>query len=643
MLGSILEIIDNDVIVDLAIDITKQPNIVGLHVIFEDNNKMIVGEIENVNRETMKVKIVGEFVAGKFMPGINSRPSFNANIRIVDMNELASLLGPQQTTDNTLFLGYSNVYDKYRINVEINPFFSNHFAILGNSGSGKSFTVASIFQSLFEKNNPPFGANIFMFDAYGEYTRAFGGIHDLDNRLNYKVYTTDIEDKSGTPILKIPLWLMDVDDLALLLDVSTPNQLPIIEKTLKLVPVLLGNNPNAIKHKNDIIARALQEILLSGDESTKIRDQITAILTKFNTAELNLESKIVEPGYVRTLKQCLFIDKTGKMQEMELVTKFISTFINDNLVLDMPSDKSFYTLKDLEQAMEFALISEGMLKSNRVYDLANVLLVRLHAIANGPVGTYFSYPRYIDKPNFIMDLVSMNGAKCQVVNFNISYVDDRIAKVITKIISRMLFTQALVMKKRGSMPYHIIIEEAHRYVQKDADTEILGYNIFERITKEGRKYGTILGLITQRPSELSDTVVSQCANFIVLKMSHPKDLNYIKTMVPNVSEEIIEKLKNLKPGNCVAFGQAFKIPLNARVEAPDPPPLSDNVDMVKQWHTLVNLTEENKPVATANVAQPTNNGNPVLMNNQQQVSAVPNPQVAPVPNQIPSGQKNPFE
>ena len=124
MLGSVIEIIDNDVVVDLAIDITKQPNIVGLHVIFEDNNKKIVGEIENVNRETMKVKIVGEFVAERFIPGINSRPSFNANIRIVDMNELASLLGSQQTTDKTLFLGYSNVYDKYRINASHIPHFT---------------------------------------------------------------------------------------------------------------------------------------------------------------------------------------------------------------------------------------------------------------------------------------------------------------------------------------------------------------------------------------------------------------------------------------------------------------------------------------------------------------------------------------
>ena len=90
---------------------------------------------------------------------------------------------------------------------------------------------------------------------------------------------------------------------------------------MKLVPVLKGNSQSVIQYKNDIIARAIEDILLSGATSTKIRDQVIAILTKFNTEELNLESKIIQPGYVRTLKQCLYIDKSGKLQEIELLER----------------------------------------------------------------------------------------------------------------------------------------------------------------------------------------------------------------------------------------------------------------------------------------------------------------------------------
>lgn len=178
----------------------------------------------------------------------------------------------------------------------------------------------------------------------------------------------------------------------------------------------------------------------------------------------------------------------------------------------------------------------------------------------------------------------MNNSKCQIVNFNINYIDDRLAKVITKILSKMLFNMAVENPSRGSMPFHIIIEEAHRYVQKDTDTEILGYNIFDRITKEGRKYGVILGLITQRPSELSDTAISQCSNFVILRTLHPKDLDYIKNMVPNVSQEVIVQLKSLKPGNCVAFGSAFKVPVFMYVDRPNPTPLSNNVDVNQIWY-----------------------------------------------------------
>lgn len=586
MLGRIQEIIDNTVIVRLEIDINQQPNLVGLHIVFEDSNKKIVAEIENANQQTLTANIIGELLGTSFVPGSSTKPSFKSNVRIIQLNELEVFLGHQQTTKDEVYLGLSNVYDNYRINVNLNDFFSNHFSILGNSGSGKSFTVAGFLQRLFTTTpEPPLGANIFLFDAYGEYTQAFDRLKQVNPNLNYKTYTTNTKNPE-TDILRIPLWLLDVDDIALLLDVTTPNQLPIIEKTLKLVPILSGDNPNVIKHKNDIIARALQDILLSGNESTKIRDQLIAVLTKFNTEELNLESKIVQPGYIRTLKQCLYIDKTGKMQEMEIVVDFINSFIEENLSLENQEITSYYTLLDLEHAMEFALISEGVLKSDKVYDMANVLLVRLHSIANSEQKEYFQYPQYTNRSTYINSLLtSKTGAKCQIVNFNINYIDDRLAKVITKIISRMLFKEAVNNPMRGSIPYHIIIEEAHRYVQKDTDTEVLGYNIFDRITKEGRKYGTILGLITQRPSELSDTAISQCSNFIILRMSHPLDLEYIRTMVPNVSNEIVQKLKTLKPGNCIAFGSAFKAPIYLYVEKPNPTPLSNNVDMSKVWRS----------------------------------------------------------
>lgn len=591
MIGNIINIEDNIVTVKLAIDVTTQTNLINIHVVFEDGTKKIVGEIVNIDVNNAKISIVGELADNIFLPGFTKKPSFKSSVRIITMEELALLLGDQQITDNDqIYLGRSSVYTNYRINVGVNNFFSNHFAILGNTGSGKSCTVARLIQNIFTSNNYlPVNANIFIFDAYGEYTNAFSRISEISPVLNYKVYTTNSLYPDGE-LLRIPLWLLGIDDIALLLDASDPAQLSIIEKALKLVPILRNSNiteddPEVIKYRNDIVARALLDILRSGKDSSKIRDQIIAILTTYQTKDLNLESQITQPGYVRTLRQCLYIDKTSKMQEMELVVDFISTFIVEGLEIPDPKGDIPYTLKDLELALDFSLISEGVLKSDKVFDYANVLSVRLHTLINSEYANFFEYPDMIDRKSFIARLLTTSdGKKAQIVNFNINYVNDRMAKTLTKIISKMLFDFATESPERGSIPFHIIIEEAHRYVQADRDTDLLGYNIFDRITKEGRKYGVLLGLITQRPSELSDTSISQCSNFIILRTLHPKDLAYIKEMVPNVSEEIIAHLKTLQPGNAIAFGSAFKVPVDIKIDKPNPEPLSSNSNITKLWY-----------------------------------------------------------
>ena len=147
----------------------------------------------------------------------------------------------------------------------------------------------------------------------------------------------------------------------------------------------------------------------------------------------------------------------------------------------------------------------------------------------------------------------------------------------------MLFEYAKNQPNRASIPFHIILEEAHRYVQNDSDTKILGYNIFDRIAKEGRKYAGLLGLITQRPSELSETVLSQCTNFLMFKMIHPLDVKFVYELVPNITEDIIEKVKTLQAGNCMTFGTAFKIPTIVKLAMPNPSPSSNSCDVSSVW------------------------------------------------------------
>ena len=586
MIGNIIEVLGNRVRVNLAIDITGQNNFLGVHVIFEDNDKKIVGEIVFLDKKECHINIVGELIGDKFISGINDRPAFKSKVRIITMPELEIILGKQEKTKDKTFFGLSTVYKNYKINVDTNSFFSNHFAIFGNSGSGKSCTFAKIIQSVFDNSeNPPIKSRFIIFDAYGEYIKAFSHINTINSKLSTKVITTDIKD-TNNELLQIPVWLLDIDDIALLLNADRVEQLPIIEKALKLAPIFKSENEEIIQLKNDIIARALIDIVRSGKESTIIRDQLVAVLSTYFTKDLNLNSEIHQPGYVRTFKQCLQIDAMGKMADIEIVVSFLNSFINDTFKIPDPDGSIVYNLVDLKSALDFALISEGILKSEKIFDYANVLSVRLNSLANSEYGKYFQISDKMSKEEYISYLfLNKENRLAQILDVNINYVDDRLGKVIAKIISRMVFNVLVKSPIRGANPIHIVIEEAHRYVQEDNDLKLLGYNIFDRITKEGRKYGTILGLITQRPSELTDTSVSQCANFIILKIQHPKDLEYVANMVPNISQEGINQVKNLPAGTSLAFGSAFPLSINIKFPLASPEPLSNNSDIVKIWYS----------------------------------------------------------
>ena len=581
MIGKVIEIGKSTVVVELTLTDEQKRGIINYHVAFDMEGSTIIGEIASIEKTTAHISLLGEIKNAKFTPGISKKPYYMSVCRIIRNDELPIIVG--NTNEKSVYIGRLSQYNGYQVYAKVNDLFSNHFAILGNTGSGKSHGMARLLQNVFSDTTYPKNANFFLFDAYGEYNDTF-----IFNDKNVsKVYTTKVEEFSDarTELLKIPLWLLDVDDIALLLNATKSTQLPIIEKALKLVGVFARNEEEIITYKNDIIAKALNELLYSGGTPSQIRDQIFAVLTSFNTKDLNLDAKVVVPGWTRPLRQCLIIDKDGKLQEMQLLGEFFNSFIKEDLKLELPDGTFPFTLEHLNQAFDFALISEGILKSDKVYDDNHVLKVRLESLMNGSYKEYFNIDKYITKEQFIDSLVkSKDGEKKQIINFNISYVDDRFAKVLVKIISKLLFEYSLALDNRASFPIHILLEEAHRYVQNDNDINILGYNIFERITKEGRKYGVILGMISQRPSEISETAISQCANFLVFRMQHPKDLNYIREMVPNITEEMVPKFKVLQPGNCVAFGVAFKLPMQLKLDMPSPTPLSLNIDISKCWY-----------------------------------------------------------
>jgi len=581
MFGKIVYISDSVAHISIPNGTPVNMDLMNMHVVFEDDGRKVLGEVVDVSESIIKVNFLGVISDGRFIGGVLRKPTLEANIRIVTEEELNLITG---TPGEGMFkLGVSPLYNNKPIYVDINDLCSNHLAIFGNTGSGKSYAVASFVQSLFYNPNfNPYRANYVIFDAYGEYHNAFERLSEVNSNYQFKYYTTNKEDKNGQ-ILKIPLWLLDIDDFALLLQAEKHSQLQIIEKMIKLARIITMQTEDSIKYKNHLIAKAILDVLYTNQTGAAKRNDIFTIIAGCSTEQFNLEAPIQGIGYVRKFRECFTLDRSGEFSESVLITQYITSFIDDSLDnYEAPNDHVM-TLDQLVKALDFTLISDGFLRNDKLYDEAITLKVRLHSIAISEQAEFFNCPEYMDLNSFVASLVAKNNRKSQIINFNLEEIDDRLAKTIVKIFSKMLFNFTKRLTSRGSIPFHILLEEAHRYVQSDNDNYLLGYNIFERIAKEGRKFGIILNLVSQRPVELSETVISQISDFLILKMTHPRDLEYIKKMLPNMSAEIMEKQKSLQPGMCVAFGRAFKVPMIVQMPLPNPAPHSSNVNVVNVW------------------------------------------------------------
>ena len=585
MFGKIKNINDVTAIVEIHKENMVVPNLMNLHVVFETKDgKKILGEVKTLDGDDAHINLLGQFVeGGRFIAGTIIKPTLDSSIRIIKPEEMDIVFGKDDP--GSIYLGKSAVYPGKDVYIDINDMFSNHMAIFGNTGSGKSCSVARIVQNIFlNKNFLPFNANLFFFDAYGEYKNAFKVLNQLNPNYQYKFITSNPVDDTDV-MLRIPIYHLTVDDMCLVLQADNHHQYTIVERTLKLAKLFSKDDENTRKLKNHLIAKAIMAVLFSNQQANGKKNDIFTILKDCSTPEFNVDTDIQGIGYVRKFSECFGIDRNGEFGESVLINEYLLKYIDDELEMHMavPEDP-FYTLDDLERAMSFCLIGDGFLGNKIMQDNATILQVRLHSLNNSSNRKFFDIPNYISKDNYISSLIVHNNKRSQIVNINLEDIDDQLAKTIVKIFCKMIFDFAKSRQDRAQIPFNLFIEEAHRYVQKnDIDLFLLGYNIFERIAKEGRKYGVMLDLISQRPVELSDTVIGQTSNFCILKMTHPLDLDYINKMLPNISGDVIDKLTSLQSGTMVTFGTAFKIPIIVKMDMPNPAPYSSNCDVTARW------------------------------------------------------------
>ncbi len=590
MFGKILYISDNKAFIENTGSEELKGDLLNLHIIFEHEDQKLLGEIVEIREKEIEVRFLGEFVDGRYNNGILRKASLDSKIRVINTEELLELVGRE--SNKTFVLGKSATYKDFNVCPNINDLFANHMCIFGNSGSGKSCGVSRVVQNILSnKNALAYNANLIFFDSFGEYKNAFKSISSINSYYNYKFVTANPRDETDVKI-DIPLNLMKVDDFGILLQADKHSQLTIIDRAVKYAKIFATDTPEANKYKNNIIANALITILYSQSTTRQKKDDIFTIIDTCHTKEFSFDTVIPGLGYTRSFSECFSIDSRGHFGEEVLITEYILKFIDEGLDDIRAPEEAVFTLQGLAKALDFTLISEGFNQNKNMHDDAQLLKVRLSSILRSELGEFFTGKEFVTPAKFITNLVSSNNKKSQIININLETIDDAYAKAIVKIYSRIIFDFSKDNANRATVPFHLFLEEAHRYVQKDNDVFLLGYNIFERVAKEGRKYGVILDIISQRPVEISDTVIAQCSNFLIFKMTHPKDIKYIEEMLPNISADVIEKMKILQPGTCVAFGTAFKIPMICKLEMPNPRPYSASCDVSAYWDSKSDISKD---------------------------------------------------
>lgn len=514
----------------------------------------------------------------------------------------------------TLSIGKSTIFPDYDVKIDIDKFFSSHSAILGNTGSGKSCTIASMLQNLFRfKEYSATGSSFIIFDVNGEYQQAFSEIQDTNSDIEVKNYSLNPGEAEVVKQFVLPHWFLTIDEWALLLQATEKTQQPILRNALGLASIFTVEE-DVRELKNHILATCITQILRDESSSPSKKDRIISILQKFNTDEISLAKEFTYTDDEGNEQDKIHIDRGinldcnirncltvhfGEIKGLDQLIFYLEqtdadgepVFIVDKFKMPTYERNQKFSFEIIEDAVDLALLYEEAHGNRQIRDYCSSLITRIKSIKDREDFNFIKQ----DKANFesykrnILGLNKERGndhvtKKQQIIILDLSSVEDEIVELISCVISRIIYEAIKEIPIRNSYPVNLILEEAHRYISDSPIGSFLKANkIFELIAKEGRKFGMLLIISSQRPSELSKTVLSQCSNFIVHRIQNPEDLSHIRQITPHISETIIRRMPSIPTQHALIFGHAVNLPTTFKVNEAKPKPKSDNNQISKNW------------------------------------------------------------
>ncbi|KGJ07248.1 DUF87 domain-containing protein [Paracoccus versutus] len=519
------------------------------------------------------------------------------------------------TVPHTIEIGTSAVFKDYPVKAQLDALFGGHVAVLGNTGSGKSCTVASIIQSVFDRAEEfwAIGASFIIFDVNGEYRQAFENMPWQIQASYFKATSSEAETEVldegfiGADLVdrfRLPHWFMTVDEWALLLRASEKTQLPALRTALGLTtlfqeePVVDGVSDELRSVRNHVLAKIILSILNDDASVPSKEGRILALLHTFSTDEICRGT--IKAGLYNDFGQFKDGRNSSTSENYEAVLALLQDHVTDEPVLPSYGNTPF-SFERLQAALDLALFYEEANGNKQIREYCSQLVTRLKSVSDNPDFEFLrasveGLQAYDREPTHFVDRLlglAQEGTSYrkerQICIIDLNDASDEIVELASAVVARLIFDRMRRATPRNKMPVHLILEEAHRYISERPSRFAIDAGItFQRIAKEGRKYGAFLMVASQRPSELSKTVLSQCNNFIIHRIQNPDDLSQIKQMTPFISETVLKRLPSLPKQHALIFGSAVKIPTTFRVRDADPTPNSDDTQVRDLWYVPQN-------------------------------------------------------
>lgn len=519
------------------------------------------------------VQLVGYFQEGKYGKGVKELPLIGNECLILDQNEYQRIHNFTSNDEVSIRLGHLMTDDSISIDVSVNKLFASHIGIFGNTGSGKSYTLAALHKELFETfhQNEAFkqNAHFLLFDFNGEYAHATS-ITELK-----KVYNLSTQTDTGDKIVLSPNDILNPELFFILSSATEKTQQPFIRRTLKLYQKVQKEG-DSISYTKGILRKQLTRILSMAD--LVLGDQLISYMERILSHEEDLATEISR----HSQQKCFYINicKTNYYFNNEDHTQYIEKTKIYKAIDTLKEEKEFISW--ITKFMYIQLIDD-ILENRAQNEHIAPAINKLNSLSKD-FSKIVSIPTDGQEP-CLWD----KGLPLVVVNLD--KVNTSMKKLLPLLLSHKCYQEQKNSKDETvSKSLNIIIDEAHNILSYESTRESESWKdfrleTFEEIIKEGRKFGVFLTLASQRPSDISSTIISQLHNYLIHRLVNNRDLEMVEKAISYLDKLSVETLPILPAGACVLSGIIADLPVIVQVEKlnDEVAPRSQTIQLTKAW------------------------------------------------------------